>query len=106
MLDCEKHPTEFNFHVKATDGGVPLALSSIVPVTITITNINDRIPEFVHLKILSLRLPAYEGMIVGRLQAVDYDVVPDELSFSLTDQNDIFDIHEKSGNLSVLLCSV
>jgi hypothetical protein len=88
--------------VKATDGGVPIALSSIVPVTITIKNINDRIPEFVNLKVLSLRLPAYKGMIVDRLHAVDYDIIPDELAFSLTDQSNIFDIHKTSGNAEFL----
>ena len=101
VLDCEKHPTEFEFNVKATDEGTP-TFYSIVPLTITVKNINDRIPEFVDLKIMSVRLPAYEGMIVGRLKAKDYDIVPEELVFELPDQNEVFDVHPKSGKIDVM----
>ena len=97
VLDCEKHPTEFNFRVKATDEGTPTSLYTVVPLKITLTNINDRIPKFVDLKILSVRLPAYQGMIVERLKAKDYDVVPDELTFEMEDQLGVFDIHPKTG---------
>ena len=109
VLDCEKHPTKFNFRVKATDEGTPTSLYTVVPLSITLTNINDRIPKFVDLKILSLRLPAYQGMIVERLKAKDFDVVPDELTFEMEDQLGVFDIHPRTGlykknnnNLSLL----
>ena len=100
-MDCEKHPTEFNIRVKATDEGKPNSLYTVVPLKITITNINDRIPEFVDLKILSLRLPAYQWMVVGRLKAKDFDVIPDELTFEMEDQLGVFDIHPKTGWLIV-----
>ncbi|XP_066917747.1 protocadherin Fat 1-like [Clytia hemisphaerica] len=100
VLDCEKHPTEFEFNVKATDEGTP-TFYSIVPLTISVRNINDRIPGFVDLKIMSVRLPAYEGMIVGRLKAKDYDIIPEELIFELPDLNEVFDVHPKSGDVFV-----
>ena len=61
-------------------------------------NINDRIPEFVDMQVLTLSLPAYNGMIVHRLSAVDDDVIPQPLTFRLIDESGVFDIKSTTGN--------
>ena len=75
-----KHFHRFEYHVKATDGGL-FRLSNTVPLTIHLININDRRPQFVKRYVVSLHLPVYNGTFVQTVRAVD-DMAQGESQFT------------------------
>lgn len=95
VLDYERHPHSFNFHVKASDQGFP-ANSKIVPVAVHLTNINDKMPEFHRIDTMSILRPVYNGTIVATVIAKDSDMLSkSQLVYSL--ESDAFDIQPLTG---------
>ncbi|XP_065667525.1 protocadherin Fat 1 [Hydra vulgaris] len=99
VLDYELHPKHFYFYVKVSDQGTPQH-SVIVPVSIYLMDINDKIPFFKRRYTFTLNLPAYTGMTVGQVEAFDEDTVPNiPLQYSL--ESNLFSINKFTGVIVV-----
>ena len=93
-----------SFNVIATDGGSP-PLSTAVPVTITLTDINDEEPRF---EFPSYSFMTFEnqdaGIEIATLKATDADSPPyDNFEFSIVSQGkgiSSFDIDARSGKIT------
>lgn len=103
-MDYEKHPSEFKFHIAAYDQG-PTPLFQTVPVTINLTNTNDRMPYFTKNNYLqALFLPVYNGTFLLQLTAHDGDMGnKDILKYSLLSGADWFNINPITGNLNSII---
>ncbi|XP_078459193.1 protocadherin Fat 1-like isoform X2 [Lampetra planeri] len=103
FLDYEQNQVH-NFLVRASDSGMPF-LTSDVPVTITVTDINDNPPVFNQLlyeAFVSELAP--RGHFVTRVQASDADASDtDKLEYSILSGNDHmnFVVDSKSGIISI-----
>uniref|UniRef100_S4RWC7 Cadherin domain-containing protein n=1 Tax=Petromyzon marinus TaxID=7757 RepID=S4RWC7_PETMA len=103
FLDYEQNQVH-NFLVRASDSGMPF-LTSDVPVTITVTDINDNPPVFNQLlyeAFVSELAP--RGHFVTRVQASDADASDtDKLEYSILSGNDHmnFVVDGKSGIISI-----
>ncbi|CAD5111751.1 DgyrCDS1030 [Dimorphilus gyrociliatus] len=101
VFDREKTP-EFKFQIRGYDKGNP-QLDSFVPVHITIADINDNRPFFPRSMIRKHEMAHDEpiGAILFQFTAIDYDTGKNaELTYSILDSNDIFEVDGKSGNVS------
>lgn len=98
-MDREKK-SKFNFHVLARDNGSP-RLSSFAKVSITVNDINDRIPSFSQ-QIYRVRLytPVFNETKVVTVHATDGDSnVFSNVHYTLLNHNQIFRISPTSGSI-------
>ncbi|XP_069049414.1 protocadherin Fat 1 isoform X3 [Lepisosteus oculatus] len=103
MLDHEKR-AQHNLLVRAVDGGVP-ALTSDVPVTVHITDLNDNPPVFTQqLYEATVSQLASRGHFVTHVQASDADSSDaGKLEYAILagNENQNFDIDRKSGVIAI-----
>ncbi|KAI5607990.1 protocadherin Fat 2 [Silurus asotus] len=99
VLDFETMP-EYSFTVQVWDSGEP-SLSAVKPckVSIHVLDFNDCPPKFtLPVYTASIMSPVFKDMKVTQVIAHDADSL---VSYSITNHNDTFKIHESTGELSV-----
>ena len=100
VLDREVQPTH-QITVRASDQGSPLALYSLVNVTITVLDINDNPPVFEHRdQLTSVPEDVQVGVEVLRVYAASKDIGTNaEITYSIRSGNEHrkFHIHPKTG---------
>ena len=103
VFDYETHDT-FYCQVVATDLGVP-ALSSSTFIQISIIDINDQSPEFnqTTYEFLVVENQMNTTSVIGTVHAVDGDTdLFSNFAYSIS-QSDLFYIHPRSGDVTVLV---
>ena len=93
-----------------SDQGLPQH-SVIVPVSIYLQDINDKIPSFKKHYTFTVNLPVFRGTVIGRVEAFDEDTVPNvPLQYSLLYTSSVLDINQFTGKkkcgLTTFFCNI
>ena len=74
VIDRENRYSFF-FNISATDGGTPPRTSPVIPITLTVYDLNDNSPQFLpHQKYFSFPEDEPPGLSIGQFSAYDIDI--------------------------------